>query len=46
MSGEPRGRTRVTVTIVVFVLLAVGVFFGVRALVDSYPREETEVGEP
>lgn len=35
MSGEPRGRTRVTVTIVVFVLLAVGVFFGVRALVEA-----------
>jgi hypothetical protein len=34
MSGEPTRRTRVTATIVVFALLAVGLFFGVRALID------------
>ena len=34
MRGEPSRRTRVIVTIAVFALLAVGLFFGVRALID------------
>jgi len=37
MRGEPTRRTRVIVTIVVFVVLAVGVLFGVRAIIDAAP---------
>jgi hypothetical protein len=35
MPPEPSRRTRVIVTIIVFVALAVGIFFGVRAAIDA-----------
>lgn len=35
MRDEPTRRTRVIVTVVVFLALAVGLFFGARAVIDS-----------
>jgi hypothetical protein len=37
VSAEPSRRTRVVAIIAVFAVLAVGVFFGVRALIDLAP---------
>lgn len=36
-TGEPSRRSRVTAIVVVFALLAVGLFFGIRAIIEAAP---------
>ena len=42
MSEEPTRRTRVVVSIAVFLVLAVGLFFGVRAMIDVVGSRQAE----
>ena len=46
MRGEPTRRTRVIVTVAVFSLLAVGLFFGVRALIDVAASQTAATSAP